>query len=1032
MAERAGAGRWTALGIELAAAIPEGFGIAKVAGALGKAGKVRIPSKAVREGVEGLAKGPTPRVAKAKPERILDVPEEKVGVGYAPEEVVYKGKEGSYLVAEYSGEGARLAQARVPAGQQGKGYASELYRKFNEDRLRRGVKTEKITRDVQAEGVSREKVDHLFKKYVTGEPKRPAVYELEMPAEKVPVSPQKVDIRAEGGGLAAGPPRARVGALDIESFKSGDPELDKLMQESMTANWDVNRKAMEWFRRGVGKKVAVRKGEELKVFPDEYRDAIVAAMGDDPKAVKRIANRAAGAAESQEEMLVHAGLLKRLNKDLAEIQTAIRAGDDSPQLHRRFQQAIVRQLYTQGQLQGAVAEWGRAGRAIQAFRDMPMLSPEIADKIFKGTPKGTGDVMLDLVKRVRKGEDIVGIVSKAKKKPGFWDKMFEFTIANMLYNPKTHAVNITSNIGFGGARTVERIQAAGIQKLLNITGLQKAFTKATSNAERVSISEAAGNVWGLLEGYGRVFAAIGKGAARPRKGGKYLKDVFVGEESAYGKFIREQGLDPADFPIVAKYDAPFQKAIPGVKGKVIRTSLNALMLEDDAAKTIGHITERTAKAWAKAAKEVSPLNPKKFQKAVQDHFMDEDVIGKAVQYAEELTFTDTNKFTDWVLKARAVPGARHLIPFARVMSNLSHRTLERAPFIGFGIQVGKAAKGHVSLAEGLARPLLPTIATATVIGAWVEEGTITGGKPMAGSAEYISQQPARAAGWKPYSVKVDNEFITLDRFEPVGKVIGMCADAYIAHKEHKTGIGKPPETLYQSLAHAILRQSLLGGFGEFTEAVVTGKTGRSKLESVGQFGGQFATRFIPAGAAVGEVARRMDPVERETRGFVGQLKRGIPGLRETLPEKKDIFERRMPAKTKLGFGAKFDQAELRTLMKAEELGNIRRTLSPSELKDLPVEDIYQKTVTARKALEKIDRKTTRRMKKKLGKEKRTAETAEAKSFFSVMDKLLKLEYSLAKQREDRRGMGEAKREARRRGFRWAVEPHELDMLENVK
>ena len=87
-----------------------------------------------------------------------------------------------------------------------------------------------------------------------------------------------------------------------------------------------------------------------------------------------------------------------------------------------------------------------------------------------------------------------------------------------------------------------------------------------------------------------------------------------------------------------------------------------------------------------------------------------------------------------------------------------------------------------------------------------------------------------------------------------------------------------------------------------------------------------SSRFIPR--FIAEIARARDTVERKATGAVNQIKAKIPGLRETLPEKRNIFGE--PIKTEPGLSVILFGSRVRTDQEdgvIKELSDVSRSLN---------------------------------------------------------------------------------------------------------
>jgi hypothetical protein len=151
-----------------------------------------------------------------------------------------------------------------------------------------------------------------------------------------------------------------------------------------------------------------------------------------------------------------------------------------------------------------------------------------------------------------------------------------------------------------------------------------------------------------------------------------------------------------------------------------------------------------------------------------------------------------------------------------------------------------------------------------------------------------------AAGWQPYSVKIGDTWYSYERLQPIGTLIGLAADVagvwdHLTEEESD----KIPKMLSIAFANAVTNQTFLQGITKLVNAMSDPKRFAPKF-----FQG-LAGSIVPA--AVAQAANSMDPVAREVDSMLESIQSRIPGMREDLLPKRDIFGE--PSRTRIGWVA---------------------------------------------------------------------------------------------------------------------------------
>jgi len=183
---------------------------------------------------------------------------------------------------------------------------------------------------------------------------------------------------------------------------------------------------------------------------------------------------------------------------------------------------------------------------------------------------------------------------------------------------------------------------------------------------------------------------------------------------------------------------------------------------------------------------------------------------------------------------------------------------------------------------------------ATVLAA-ASEGTITGN----GTPDKRMRATDRAAGWKPYAVKVNGQYVDgYLRMAPIGPLIGLTVDAaefwhYMTSDERDQWA----RMLAFAFANNVSNQTFMTGATNFVNVLQDpSRYGQNYFESL-------ASSVVPA--IVGQTAADMDPLVREIHGMRDAMIARIPGQRDGLMPKRDLFGAPIASPERLWVGSPF-------------------------------------------------------------------------------------------------------------------------------
>lgn len=574
----------------------------------------------------------------------------------------------------------------------------------------------------------------------------------------------------------------------------------------------------------------------------------------------QLLKRRKGQAFNAEEALAARQILAKSGNELVNMAKRMAAKKAEGQVSDAdladFRAAIVRHAAIQEQVSGATAE---AGRALSQFR-MEASSRAVKGNVLKnliangGGREGIENAADAIIEAANNSPAKLNDAAQKLASPKFKDKAIELYYNMLLSGPRTHAVNITSNLLTSLAQIPEHTIAAGVGAARRALPGQE--------AERVLFSETGGRIVGFLQGAREGFAQFGRA-------------LKTGE--------------PAD--AASKVEAQSTHAISGTKGELIRLPTRLLTAEDELFKAMARKMEIAGLAMRKARSEGLSGAARRKRVAELNANPTPEMLDQAADYGRYVTFQRPlgeagNAGVAFLQKAWPL---KLFIPFVRTPTNLVKFAAERspaAPALWAWSRDFKAGGAKRDLA--IARWMVGSAATMMAVEA-AQKGLITGGGPSNEKAKNL----LIANGWQPYSVKVGNRYVAYGRLDPFSTTIGLAADyvdrgRYMTDKERD----RYAETLMGAAIQNLSNKTWLQGMSNLAEALNDpGRYGENTIASLAASG-------VPA--IVAQTATALDPVQRDAKGntfgaTVGnRILSRIPGVSQTLPARRDVLGRTLP------------------------------------------------------------------------------------------------------------------------------------------
>lgn len=471
---------------------------------------------------------------------------------------------------------------------------------------------------------------------------------------------------------------------------------------------------------------------------------------------------------------------------------------------------------------------------------------------------------------------------------GVKDVWFTTYINGLLSSPVSHAKNVISNTLFGLYQIPERLVGAFYSNVLPPGVRSFNALIPGSAADKIAYDEALTMAQSLRNGVleGMDLASRAWKSNTPNDLMSKIELQRNPQESLGESLQRMTGTAP---------DTWFGKALD-YYGTAITVPGRALMTEDEFFKGVMYrmelntqITRRGKQvyrdaldagmsdtdAMTKAALEVDSL----FKNPPSD--LDE----AAMQFARRGTFTaDLPEGLKNLQKVFNHPALKVVVPFFKTPANIGMEVIERTPFAPLSSRWREEiAQGGIYRDMALAKVTLGSAVIAT-FASLSAEGVLTGRGPE----RKADREALERTGWKPYSVKVGEDYYSYAGMEPVSALMAIASD-YAEYAKHEPDAGKIEEVFLGAtygLYEYLKEQPYLQGIADVAKLVGVNQNGQVDGKKIidglaKQFGG-FVIGGSPAGAyssLVAGIERMLDPTAKDSR-VSPELPMGVRGFLE--------------------------------------------------------------------------------------------------------------------------------------------------------
>lgn len=642
-------------------------------------------------------------------------------------------------------------------------------------------------------------------------------------------------LRADPSAVSLGDRVLKIGWEQIGNQQA----LEEVINKTTTAF----RSRIETARRGKVSDTAVRDlAQNLGMTPEDF-------LG-----------RRVGAAMNAEQSLALVNLLGASAKRLRGLADQVGVGNldaRQPMLDQLSLHAAI-----QEQAFGVRAEAGRALRIWGMDADGTVRhAKKLAEQLDQSATGRGGPLdaerLAHMITTLDSPEQIAKLTREATK-PGWTDMAMEVWINGLLSNPATHFANVISNVGTALWAIPERALAA----------------RLNSGGQGVVSGEASQMVFGLISG---TWDAVKLAGTALREG------VPVREGTKLDTYTRK-AVSAANLGA----SGSFGRAID-LLGTGVRLPGRFLMASDEFFKAVNFRMELHAQAARQATTE--GLEGKAWGTRVASLVQDTDFLKRvkpiADEFADYQTFTKALGETGQAIASvrDSHPAMKLVLPFLRTPLNIFKYVGERTPLLNrlsHQVRDDLAAGGaRADLARARVQLGGMVMASAATL---ASSGYITGKGP---------RDPDLRREWlethQPYSVKIGGKWVSYQRTDPMGMMLGIASDyASIVGELKDVDAVELATASALAISNNMLSKTYLSGLSDVLEAIQ--EPGSKAKNAINRLAGS----LIPAGVAA---ARRSgvpgliaaDPAIREANSLLEAIANRVPGWSTSVKARHNLW-----------------------------------------------------------------------------------------------------------------------------------------------
>jgi hypothetical protein len=599
-----------------------------------------------------------------------------------------------------------------------------------------------------------------------------------------------------------------------------------------------------------------------------------------------------------------------LNSSATKLLELARKVEAEPTLANQFafRRATATHSAIQNELMGARAEAGRALNAFKIPADAPATYLRQVDSLIADA--GGANSAQELARRIRqaaeKGDnalnqmvrggamartrEIVKLVYTNSLLSGLGTPIINVAGNGMMLglNYATRVVSPRLASAFGGAATMKAGEASAM-----VHGYQQALRDTFRMNPMQAAQEIGANAGERLRRDG-LFRGMAPG----------LDDAVPPGVSLRAE--REEAGSQAGRPLSAaawrvSEDSPLGRFLDVVQ-MLAEAPSNFNSLTDDFFKTVAARGELHAQAFRRVTTEGLTGEAARTRYADLIQNPTDDMMAAAEKEMHELTFTNAGGFDKWASAGRRmmdenagpIPIGTMVMPFLRTPANLVSVGMRYSPLAPMMKRYRDAlAEGGAAAETAKARMAVGTALTSVYIG-MAMDGEITGRGPGNRAQREAMQRQDEYGGsvFQPYSIRVGNRWVSFERADPMGQMMGLMADMADLMKNGdwdeagRTEIDEVMAHAVASVGQAFFDKTMLSGITELTSALLDGSNGEAERLLMAR-----ASAMIPGSSAARTMRRADDPYMRETHNIATAMMNTMPGLSDDLPPQRDLWGR---------------------------------------------------------------------------------------------------------------------------------------------
>lgn len=487
------------------------------------------------------------------------------------------------------------------------------------------------------------------------------------------------------------------------------------------------------------------------------------------------------------------------------------------------------------------------------------------------------DTLLASLLLVRDDPAAVYRLLRDSRKVSFWDKLFEYTQANILWSPATHLTNSMSGLVQTALLASKFATKPAIEAALHVATLGR-YEREARFTDILPFTQ------GLLKGYVAAFDRI--------------PNIVKGIEDLAPKYGGET-LRPGG-------------AISGLKGEVIRTPFKMLSIGDAFQTTpMYNATRRVLMDRAARKAGVSGNAKRQFLETLE---RDTDAIAKgeigtgdgmaihkqAVAISEEFALHGTGRIAqDLNSLRRDAPGLRYIARFINTPLNLTKLGIRHTPLGLLRIPAERlGVSPRTTKVSDAAQEAIVGSAAMVYFFSLMETGNATGLYPTTKAERDMDA----AEGRPPLSIKVGDRWVSALVLGPLLFPYLLSAAVRQVHAKE----GDEPTLTQWNEAAGLVGRTLLEQVPMIQQFRTVNDALNRPLEAGVNLVSNFATSLIPAMSLLRTAERLMDDYARRPESITEAWQAAIPILAEegipaiNLPPvraARDLFGRPVPGAT---------------------------------------------------------------------------------------------------------------------------------------